>query len=356
MKYKFLLLSLTMLVSTILVEAQSQRGVRIGYIDMEYILENVPEYQEASIQLEGRVQKWKKDIETKQQEIDQMKLNLSNERVLLTNELIKEREEDIQIKEDELFDYQQDRFGPNGDLVIQKRQLVQPIQDQVFTAIQEIAEGRQYDFIFDKSADMVMLYAAERNDISDQVIRIIKRAAKRNQAENRQEKREIESRDALTDDQDKVLTEREQAIEERKSQREAMLEERRRVRDSIRAAKQAEFETKRQQRLNERDQEDGGTPKSTNQGTSSTSAEGADEESSSVTSNTTPSREALQAERKRMQDSIRTARIAEVEARKAQIEQERKQRRDSILKARNNTNTLPPQQSEADEDQDGGSH
>ncbi|MDC1327586.1 OmpH family outer membrane protein, partial [Ulvibacter sp.] len=120
---------------------QAQRGARIGYIDMEYILESVPEYLEASTQLAGKVQRWKQDVDKKQKEIDLMSLNLSNERVLLTKELIDEREEEIKIKEDEMLQYQQDRFGPNGDLMIQRRQLVQPIQDQVFNIVQEIAEA-----------------------------------------------------------------------------------------------------------------------------------------------------------------------------------------------------------------------
>lgn len=242
---------------------QAQRGVRIGYIDMEYILESVPEYSEASTQLEGKVERWKVDIEKKNKEIDQMKLNLSNERVLLTAELVEEREEEIQIKEDEMLKYQQDRFGPNGDLMIQRRQLVQPIQDQVFNIVQEIAEAKKYDFIFDKSADIVMLFAAERNDISDQVLRQINRAAKREEVKTRQEKREVEARDNLSLEEDQAVTEREQAIEAKKDEREAAVEakknerealmaERKRVRDSIKAAKAAEFEARRQRLLEER--------------------------------------------------------------------------------------------------------
>ena len=135
------LLFLTLAVFCFTLVAKAQRGVRIGYIDMEYILESVPEYKEASTQLEGKVQRWKQDIEKKQKEVDLMKLNLSNERVLLTKELIEEREEEIKLKEDEMLQYQQDRFGPNGDLMIQRRQLVQPIQDQVFNIVQEVAEA-----------------------------------------------------------------------------------------------------------------------------------------------------------------------------------------------------------------------
>jgi Skp family chaperone for outer membrane proteins len=232
--------------------ANAQRGVRIGYIDMEYILENVPEYTEASTQLDGKVQRWKQDIEKKQKNIDQMKLNLSNERVLLTKELIEEREEEIKIEEDEMLQYQQDRFGPNGDLIIQRRQLVQPIQDQVFNIVQEIAENKKYDFIFDKSADVVMLFAAVRNDISDQVLRSINRASKRKEATSKREKREIEQRDELSVEEEGEVTEREKAIEEKKDAREKIMEDRKRVRDSIRDAKKKEFEERRQKLLDAR--------------------------------------------------------------------------------------------------------
>jgi Outer membrane protein len=232
--------------------ANAQRGVRIGYIDMEYILENVPEYREASTQLEGKVQRWKKDIEKKSNEIELMKLNLSNERVLLTKELIDEREEEIKILEDEMLQYQQDRFGPNGDLDIQRRQLVQPIQDQVFNIVQEVAENKKYDFIFDKSADIVMLFAAKRNDISDIVLRSINRAAKREQTNTKREKKELERREDLSLEEDKEVTEREIAIEDKKNEREKIMEERKKVRDSIRASKKEEFEQRRKKLLEER--------------------------------------------------------------------------------------------------------
>lgn len=245
--------------------AEAQRGVRIGYIDMEYILESVPEYKEASIQLEGKVQRWKQDIEKKQKEIDQMKLNLANERVLLTKELIDEREEEIKIKEDEMLQYQQDRFGPNGDLMIQRRQLVQPIQDQVFNIVQEIAENKKYDFIFDKSADVVMLFAAKRNDISDLVLRSIERAGRRVQAADKKEKREIEQREKLSPEEEGAVTEREQEIqkkqeerekivEAKKNEREEMMAQRQKERDSIRAIKKAEFDERRQRIIEEREQ------------------------------------------------------------------------------------------------------
>lgn len=232
--------------------SQAQRGARIGYIDMEYILESVPEYQEASTQLDGKVQRWKKDIEKLNKDIDQMKLNLSNERVLLTPELIEEREEEIKIKVDEMLKYQQDRFGPNGDLDIQRRQLVQPIQDQVFNLVQEIAENKKYDYVVDRSTDPSMLFAAKRNDISELVLRQINRANKRKEAQSKKEKKEIEQRESLSVEEEKEVTEREEAVEAKKEERAALLAERKRARDSIRAARKAEFEAKRQRLLEER--------------------------------------------------------------------------------------------------------
>lgn len=269
--------------------AQAQRGVRIGYIDMDYILESVPEYREASMQLESRVQRWKQDIEKKQNEVDQMKLNLANEKVLLTPELIEERTEEIKVKEDELLEYQQNRFGPNGDLIIQRRQLVQPIQDQVFNIIQEIAEARKYDFIFDKSADVVMLFAAERNDISDIVLRSLERAGRRVQAMSRKEQREIEKQEKLAEKQNEPLSEREAEIQRRKEEREKEMEER-----------TAQREKEIEQRKNEREE--------------------------------------MMKQRQRERDSIRDARRREAEERRQQIIEDRERRRDSIIEARKQRN------------------
>lgn len=247
---KLLFITLTLLCFSFV--ANAQRGVRIGYIDMEYILENVPEYKEASTQLDGKVQRWKKDIEKKMDQIELLKINLSTERVLLTTELIEEREEDIKVLEDEMLKYQHDRFGPNGDLFIQRQQLVQPIQDQVFNIVQDIAENKKYDFIFDKSADIVMLFSADRHDISDIVLRSINRTAKREEATSKREKKEVERQEDLSLEEDKAITEREKAIEDKKNAREKDMEERARVRDSIRAAKKAEYDARKQKLLEER--------------------------------------------------------------------------------------------------------
>ena len=146
---KYILISILFLSVVFQANAQS-KGVKIGYIDMEYILQNVPDYSEAQNQLEQKAQKWKQDIEAKKIEIAKLKDALKTERALLTKELIDEREEEIKFQENELLDFQQKKFGPNGDLITQKAVLVKPIQDQVFTAVQDIAEAKKYDFVFDR--------------------------------------------------------------------------------------------------------------------------------------------------------------------------------------------------------------
>ena len=171
----------------------SQRGIKIGYIDTEYILENLPEYNQISKRLEEKAAAWKKEIEERARKIELKKESLKSERILLTSEMIEESEQEILIDEEELSEYQQKRFGPRGDLIIQKQQLIQPIQDQIFNAIRELAQSRNYDFIFDKSADIVMLYSNKRYDVSDQILRTITRANNRKKIDSRKDKREIEN-------------------------------------------------------------------------------------------------------------------------------------------------------------------
>jgi Skp family chaperone for outer membrane proteins len=225
MKKHFLVL--LMLTAVCLTANAQSRGVKIGFIDMEYILQNVPDYAEAKNQLELKAQKWKQEIEAKRTEINKLKEDLKTERVLLTKELLEEREEEIAFQENELSEYQQKRFGPTGDLMTQKSVLVKPIQDQVFTAAQDIAEAQRYDFIFDKSSDLTMLFAAKRFDISDRVVRAITRSSKRDQLSKKQLKEE-EAREAKEDmiDENPEVAERQKVLDEKKAAREKLIEDR----------------------------------------------------------------------------------------------------------------------------------
>lgn len=254
MRKQFLYLFLALvLVQTI--DAQT-RGTKLGFIDMEYILQNVPDYTEAKAQLEQKAEKWKLEIDTKKIEINKLKEALKAERALLTKELIDERETEINFLETENLDYQQKRFGANGDLMIQKSILVKPIQDQVFTAVQDIAEKLKYDFIFDKTSDLTMLFAAKRFDISDQILRTLNRTEKREQLTKKQQK-EAEDRENKEDalDENPALAERQKLLDDKKATRDKILEDRKLLQEQ----KKKEFDDKRKQVIADREAKKNGT-------------------------------------------------------------------------------------------------
>lgn len=236
--------------------AQSKAGVKIGYIDMDYILENVPDYKEAATLLDQKAVKWKQDIEVKKNDITKLKDILKSERALLTKELIDEREEEIKFLENELLDYQQKRFGPKGDLAIQKAAIIKPVQDQVFNAVQDIAEAKAYDFIFDKSSDMTMLFSAKRFDISDQVVRTITRAEKREELSKKQRKaleEKQDKQDAVSDNPGQA--ERQKILDERKALRDKINEERKATAEQ----KKKDFEERRKKLIEEQNAKKTGT-------------------------------------------------------------------------------------------------
>lgn len=167
----------------------AQKPQRVGYIDMNYILENVPEYVNAQSQLDTKVKTWQQKLDVLSKEIEQLKTDLSNEKSLLTKELITEREEDIAIKEQELMRLQQAYFGPTGDLFQMRKQLVKPVQDQVYNAVQDIAQKKRYDFILDKSSDLIMLYSNSKYDISELVLNAIVKNRKRQAVQDKKTER-----------------------------------------------------------------------------------------------------------------------------------------------------------------------
>ena len=156
----------------------AQRGTRVGYIDMNVILENIEEYQEAGLLLDKNISAWKKEIELKKIQLKQYQNQLNTERILLTPELIDDRELEIKDFASEIISLQEKRFGPRGDMIVQRSKLIQPVQDQVMSIVKLIAEEKKYDFIFDRSSNITMLYSAKNYDISDLVIKRINRQQK----------------------------------------------------------------------------------------------------------------------------------------------------------------------------------
>jgi Skp family chaperone for outer membrane proteins len=147
---------------------------RWAFVDSEYVLNRLPQYREAQNELDKTARKWQSEINELTKEYEKMKLDLANEKVFLTNDLIQDRQIEIDEKFKAIEDLKQKRFGPEGDLISQRKQLVKPIQDQIFNAVQSIAKKKRYDAVFDKSSDLIMLYYNKKYDVSDEVLKIIK--------------------------------------------------------------------------------------------------------------------------------------------------------------------------------------
>jgi len=155
----------------LLASAAVASAQRFAYVDTEYILDNVPEYKTAQTQLDDISKGWQADIEAKLKEVDQLYKNYQKEQVLLTDEMRQQRQKQIEDKEKAAKDLQKQRFGFEGDLFKKRQELVKPIQDKVYEAVQKVATAKGYDVIFDKSSGVTMLYAATKLDASDDVLK-----------------------------------------------------------------------------------------------------------------------------------------------------------------------------------------
>jgi outer membrane protein len=163
MKKPFLLL-FTFLLSTAAI------AQRFAYVDTEYILSQMPEYEAAQKKIDEFTQQWQKEIETKYAEVDQLYRQYQAEQVLLTDQMKQQKQKEIEDKEKAVKEFQKQKFGYEGELFRKRQELVKPIQDNVYDAIQKIATTKAYDFVFDKSAGSVVLFAASKNNLSDQVL------------------------------------------------------------------------------------------------------------------------------------------------------------------------------------------
>lgn len=230
------ILSIVLLLITSITVAQKNQ--RIAYIDMEYILQNIPEYLEAQNSLDAKVEKWKAKLDKEVRAIEVLKTDLTNEKAILTKELVEEREEDIKIKQESLRRLESLYFGPNGDMYNLRKQLVKPVQDQVYNAVQTIASRKQYDFVFDKSSELVMLYSNKKHDISDLVVKMINIDQKKQAKEDKiAAKKELLKNDNLSDEQKEKIAKKEELKQKKEADR---------------IAKIKQIEEKRKQRLQER--------------------------------------------------------------------------------------------------------
>ena len=165
MKKLFLLAALS-LVMTTLTQAQ-----KYAVIDTKYILDKMPDYKAAQKQVDDFAALWQKEIDLLQKDLDKMFRDFESEQVMLTDELKKKREDQLFIKEKTIRDMQRQRFGFEGELFKKRQELIQPIQNKVYNAVQRLAVQRGYDFILDKSEGITVIFADPKLEKSDDVLK-----------------------------------------------------------------------------------------------------------------------------------------------------------------------------------------
>jgi outer membrane protein len=151
--------------------ATNTNAQRYAVIDSKYILSKLPEYKDAQDKLDQFSKMWQQEIDQKSADLDKMYKDYDAEKVMLSDELKKKREDEIYNKEKELRDLQRQRFGYQGDLFKKREELIKPIQDKVYNAIQKLAVAKLYDFILDKSEGITVIFADPKLDRSDDVLK-----------------------------------------------------------------------------------------------------------------------------------------------------------------------------------------
>jgi len=143
---------------------------KYAYVDTDYILDNIPEYGDAKTTLDELSAKWQKEIEAKFAEIDKMYKDFQTQSVLMPEDVKKKKEDDIVKKEKEAKDLQKQRFGKDGDLFKKRRELVKPIQEKIYNAIEEVATDEGYMVVFDKAGSLSMVYTNPKFDVSEDIL------------------------------------------------------------------------------------------------------------------------------------------------------------------------------------------
>lgn len=143
---------------------------KFAYVDSDYILQNIPEYNDAQAQLDELSAQFQQEVEAKFTAIDKLYKDYQAESVLLPEEMKKKREEAIVKAEKDAKELQKKRFGKDGDLFKKRQELVKPIQDKIFNAIEQVSQAKNYALVFDKAGGVSMMYADPKYDISDDIL------------------------------------------------------------------------------------------------------------------------------------------------------------------------------------------
>ena len=161
------------LITLVYLTSISTYAQKFAYVDSDYILERMPEYGSAQDQLDKLSLNWQQEIEELYKQIDQLYKKYQADKVLLTQDMKNKRESEIINKEKDAKELQRKRFGPEGDLYKKRKELVRPIQDKVYNAIQDLSNEKRYDIIFDKSSNLIMLFSNPSLDKSDDILKML---------------------------------------------------------------------------------------------------------------------------------------------------------------------------------------
>jgi outer membrane protein len=161
---------LLLIVLLLLFTVEQINAQRFGYVDTQVIVEKMPEYAQAQIEIEKQAEIWRKEVEEKQAAVQKMRIDFEAEKVLLPEDLRKQRMAAIDAKEKEVMDFQNKMFGIEGQIYQKRLELMKPIQDKVYAAVEKVARKRRLSFIFDKAGDLVMIFADPTHNYTDIVM------------------------------------------------------------------------------------------------------------------------------------------------------------------------------------------
>lgn len=159
----------TILIAALIVSAASY-AQKFAFVDMDYILNKMPQYTEAQKQLDKIAEGWQKEVEGKMKQVDDLYKQFQAEQVLMTEAMKQQKIKEIETKEREVKDFQKTKFGPSGDLFKKRQELIKPIQDKIYNEIQKYCVAKSLDFIFDRSSGPTMLYASDKFNKSDEIL------------------------------------------------------------------------------------------------------------------------------------------------------------------------------------------
>lgn len=167
---RYILITLTVFAGWLINMPATAQKFAVAYIDMQYILKNLPQYETANEQLTMISKRWQKEIETANQEVQLLVSNYQTEQIFLSADMKQKREDEILEKEQQVLELKCKYFGEEGEWYKKREALLKPIQDEIYTAIQDIAAEKRFDIVKDRSADPSLIYMSSKLDISDQVL------------------------------------------------------------------------------------------------------------------------------------------------------------------------------------------